>query len=224
MNSTFLDQLGNLPQLMPPDEHVAQAPRKFRKAETYLDPEQKVGPRGGNLENTSGSVEARRTSHNMEPEAQTGLPKLHRFEDTATAGLKNEQPWHRMAAFMLLAGRTNSEIGMAAGVTAQQVSFVRAQRWFQELMATLANVSGDEILGLLKAEAAASLEKLVVLRDNAESERIQLSAAQTLLEHAVGKPTQKIVSHTSHSVHATPEDEMRSIEEDLRVLRDRVKV
>jgi hypothetical protein len=44
-----------------------------------------------------------------------------------------------MAAYMLNAGRTNSEIAIAAGVKAGEVGVLRQQRWFQELCATIAD-------------------------------------------------------------------------------------
>lgn len=182
---------------------------------------QALGPRGGNLENPQQNPVWRQSKNNATIQPETGLPALHRFEDTAASGFKNEQPWHKMAAFMLLAGRTNSEIALAAGVHPNTVSILRAQRWFQELLATLANEAGQDILGLLASEAAASVEKLVTLRDTAESERVQLAAATTLLEHANGKAVQKVISHTSHSVYRSPEDELRAVEEELNALRNR---
>lgn len=179
-----------------------------------------TGPNGGNLNNPAQQPERRRQPLNVE--MKENGPGLHRgleFKDSAVAGLGNEQPWHRMAAFMLLAGRTNSEIGMAAGVGANMVSILRGQRWFQELLAVLANETGADITGLLASEAQASLNKLVELRDNAESERIQMSAALALLEHANGKPTQKIISSVSHTTHSSPSEEMDSINQQLAALR-----
>jgi hypothetical protein len=177
---------------------------------------EKVGPRGGNLNNPKQYPEARRSGFNGE------ITELHRFEkdhDSALCGIQNEQPWHRMAAYMLLAGRTNSEIAMAAGVVPTTVSLLRAQRWFQQLLATIANKAGDEIIGILQSEAAASVQKLVELRDCAESERVQLSAAQTLVEQAHGKPTQKILSHSSHTSYQSPKEELDEIQRELAALR-----
>lgn len=181
-----------------------------------------VGPRGGNLNNPAQYPHRRIANLNIELNA-AGTHTLHRFEkpDTAAPGRANEQPWHRMAAFMLLAGRTNSEIGLAANVEATTVSHLRSQRWFQELLAVLANEQGDDLIGLLQSEAAASLQKLCFLRDNAESERIQLAAAQTLFEQAHGKPTQKIISAVSHSVHRSPQEEMDEINQELKTLQAR---
>lgn len=184
-----------------------------------------LGPRGGQLDAPAHKADWRRAEHNAPPCPVTGLPGLHKhegsepeFKDSVTLGIKDEQPWHRMAAYMILAGRTNSEIAMAANVTPQTVSHLRAQRWFQQLLAVLANETGADITGLLASEAAASVEKLVFLRDNAESERVSLAAATSLLEHAHGKAVQKIVSHTSHTV-VPPQEEMAQLQQELEVLR-----
>lgn len=121
---------------------------------------------------------------------------------------------------MLLAGRTNSEIGLAAGVSPQSVSQLRANRWFQELLATLANHEGEPVLGLIRAESLASVEKLVSLRDFADSERVQLAAATTLLEHAQGKPTQRVLSVSATTTFSDEKSELENIQAELRAIRN----
>lgn len=183
----------------------------------------KVGPRGGDPINTPHNVQARIAPLNQNAQGMHRGPgkggvARDRSEGTYN-GIVNEAPWHTMAAYMLLAGRTNSEIAAAAGVGANHVSVLKAQRWFQEKLAILSNNEGEDILGLIKSETAASVAKLVELRDNAENERTQLTAANILLEQAVGKATQKIVSAVSHSVHKNPTDEMTAIQDELAALR-----
>lgn len=170
-----------------------------------------TGPQGGNVE--AHNAEWRRAD--FRPQEEFGL---HKFEDTAIPGRKNEQPWHRMAAYMLLSGHTNKEIAAAAGVGPGTVSQLRAQRWFQELLATLANDAGDAVLGLLEAEAVASLEKIVSLRDGAEDERIQLTAATTLIEHYKGKPHQTITQEIK-KVTQSPQEEYAALQKELLELR-----
>lgn len=177
--------------------------------------EQSLGPRGGNLENPLQHPERRRSDFNGAKET------LHRFspgDDSARCGLKNEQPWHRMAAFMLLAKRTNSEIAAAAGVTPEAVSLVRGQRWFQQLLGTLANDAGEEVIAVIQGEALASVERIIAIRDHAESDRVALSAATTLLEHATGKPVQKTVT-SSRPSHLTPQEEFTQIQEELAAMQ-----
>ena len=174
-----------------------------------------VGPNGGDLQ-------AHRAERRKEPFNGSIEHGLHRFvkeEDAAYRGLKNEMPWHRMAAYMLNAGRTNSEIAMSAGVSAGEVSTLRGQRWFQELCATIANNDGEEVLGALKAEALESIQKLAQLRDFAESESVQAACARTLLEQAHGKPLQKIVSDVTSRRTLSPREEMDELTQELAALR-----
>jgi len=180
-------------------------------------PTNKVGPCGGNLQNPATHPEWRTKS--FEGSISHGLHRFVQSEDKAYTGLKDEQPWHRMAAYMLNAGRTNSEIAMAAGVRPQEVGVLRQQRWFQELCATIANNDGEEILGALKAEALESINKLSSLRDFAESEAVQLSAARTLLEQAHGKPLQKIVSDVTSRRASSPREEFDQLTKELADLR-----
>lgn len=187
-----------------------------------------VGPRGGDLGNVNQYPERRTAMLNVNDSGVNGMPGLHRFQkaDTATMGTKNEQPWHRMAAFMLLAGRTNSEIAMAAGITPQTVCNLRAQRWFQDLLAVLANETGSDITGLLASEAQASLNKMIEVRDSTDDtvpERLRYQAARDIFELHHGKATQKIVSHTTHSssVGKSPAEEMQEIVDQLAALREK---
>lgn len=182
-----------------------------------------LGPGGGNLEAAFQHPEWRRAELNAEIDPESGLPQLHsvkEFREKALPGLQKEQPWHRLAAYMILARRTNSEIASAAGVTVQSVSNLRGQRWFQQLLATYANNDGEEIKACIKAEALASVQKLVSLRDFAENERVQLAAATTLLEHAEGKPTQKILSVSATTTFSNEKDELDAIQAELRAIKN----
>lgn len=180
------------------------------------------GPKGGNLNNPAQHPERRNASYNA---TDTGLHRSEGFRDTAGPGLKNEQPWHAMAAYMLLAGRTNSEIAMAAGVTPQSICTLRANRWFQEKLALLANEHGQDILGLLQGEAHASLQRMIEVRDaiyekpTIATERLAYQAAKDIFELAHGKATQTVISSVSHTTHSSPSEEMESINQQLNALR-----
>lgn len=175
-----------------------------------------VGPRGGKLDRAVQNPERRRAEFKGEAEST-----LHTFvpHDTSMPGLKNEQPWHRMAAYLIVAGISNKDIAEAAGVTTQSVSTLKAQTWFQELLATLSNKQGNAALAFVQGEALASVEKLVSLRDSAENENVQLNAAKTLLEQACGKPTQKILSVSATTSYSSPQEEAEEINLQLAALR-----
>ena len=183
----------------------------------------KLGPNGGNLERPINSHYRREPLNAVRKEDGTiGLhsSSTKEWKDTSVNGLQKEHPWHRMAGFMLLQGRTNSEIALAAGVTAQAVSNLRAQRWFQELLAVLANEQGQDIQGLMASEAAASVELLVGIRDDSDQPaRVRADVAKFLIEQTVGKPTQKIVTaRTSSTASADLHAEMEALQNEIRAL------
>lgn len=190
----------------------------------FLGIETKTGPNGGNLEKAV-QPEARRAHFNGPIDPATGLPGMHKLDDSefvdkAMIGRQKEPWWCPMAMFMLMAGKTNKEIAEASNVTPAAVSQIRAQRWFQEKYTTLVNENGQGIMGVIQSEALASVETLVALRDGADSDRVRLQAATTLLEHAKGKPVATVLSHTtSYKLYKTPEEEYAALQEELRHVR-----
>lgn len=186
----------------------------------------RLGPKGGDLDKPNGSA-ARSAGLKGGIDPATGLPGLHRFrtnekfQDTAAPGIACEQPWHRMAAFMLLAGRTNSEIAMAASVSADSVGNLRAQRWFQELLATLANEQGQDLQAAITTHAHDAINRLAEIAQGDLKEmgvRNVLAANLAIVEHAKGKATQTILSSVSHTTMEAAE-EMASIQQQLAALR-----
>lgn len=178
-----------------------------------------VGPRGGDVNNPNLAPEYRKSGFNGSIEH--GLHKFVDDEDVANVGIKNEKVWHRMAAFMVVAGRTDSEIAMSAGVKPMQVAILKQQRWFQELLATIANQDGEEVIGMLKSEVLASIVKLASLRDYSESDSVQAMCARTLIEQSEGKPVQKVITDNVHRRGQSPQEEMAAIHQELEMLKGR---
>lgn len=199
--------------MMPLDEALAVL--KLNSAK----PGNVVGPRGGDVNNPNLAPEFRKSGFNGSIEHG-----LHRYvdpKDVANRGIKDEKVWHRMAAYMIVAGRTDSEIGGSAGVKPGEVAILKQQRWFQELLATIANQDGEEITGMLKSEVLASIVKLSNLRDFAESESVQALCARTLIEQSEGKPVQKVISDNVHRRGQSPQEEMQAIYQELEMLKGR---
>jgi len=180
------------------------------------------GPNGGNL--LGGYHRERKIaslSAEIDPSGELGLHRFEKDDEIAAVGIKNEQPWHRMAAYLLVAGTSLEDVANAANVTKSQIQILKAQVWFQELLVTIANQQGRSVLGIIQGEAMSSVQKLVQLRDSAESERVQLAAAQVLLEQAHGKPVQKNLNISQSIRNLSPEEEMSEIEQELAALRAR---
>jgi len=180
------------------------------------------GPRGGNLDSPLHNPHRREAPYQPidMPDGGLGL-HIHpekQYRNAAAPGLQKEQSWHAMAVFMTLAGRTNVEIAAAAGVHPQSVSNLKTQLWFQQKLAIAENNAGEAYLGLIYGEAIASVQKVIAIRDESPSERLQLQAATWLAEQAHGKAVQKIETKVQHS-HASPADELANIEAELRNIR-----
>jgi hypothetical protein len=152
--------------------------------------------------------------------ADTGLHRKKGYVPTSTMGLQNEQPWMLMAAYMFAMKRTNSEVAVAAGVGVEAVKILRAQKWFQQRLAQIANNQGDEITAAFHAHALESVERIADIAQNSESERVRLAANQIIVEQAVGKPVQKTLTISgSMSSGLSPKEEYDRTQEELRVLR-----
>lgn len=192
MALSFSDQIQNL--------HI-----DVREVETEV-PVTSTGPRGGDLERT----DRPRKLQSLTADLIDGLPTLHRWNkpEVAAPGIAEEQPWHRMAAMMMVAGVPNKDIAAAAKVHVSTVSNLKSQRWFQELLAFLANEQGKDLMGVMKAEALQSFMTLVDLRDSSDDDRIRLAAADKILDRGLGKPVQSIMSDvTTRSVDPKTESE-----------------
>ena len=215
-------------ELLQKNEGVPQVPQETQRSvmSSILDKtttSEARGPNGGDLTNATYKPERRNAGLNAEI-GENGLPKLHRFDkpDAVEMGIKNEQPWHRLAAFMLLSGRTNSEIAMAAGREPSAVACLRTQRWFQELLAVLANEHGQDLQAAITSHAHDAINRIAeIANGDIETYGVRniLAASQLLLEQAKGKATQTVVSTVSHTTHASPSEEMESIQQQLAALR-----
>lgn len=182
-----------------------------------------LGPRGGDLDNPMYHPQWRRASHNGGV-SEDGVIGFHdpKSSDVAIPGLQKEQPWHRMAAVMLNRGFTNIEISQMAGVAPMTVSHLRAQRWFNELCVRLATDAGDALQARLDAEASQALENISQIANADAKEvgsRTKLAANIALLEHANGKPTQKIISVNAHTAYSSAQEEYAAIQSELEELR-----
>lgn len=196
------------------------------------DAPRRLGPRGGNLDDPRFHPENRNRALDapvVETRDGERIIGLHdpRAQDTTRAGLEREQPWHRMAAHMLNRGFTNMEVADAAGKSKEQVSILRAQRWFNELCAELAESKEKVIRARLDGYALESVEEIHKIAVNEEcdsdgkplvSARVRLAAHTTLLEHSQGRPTQKVLSVSATTQFSSEREEYQSVLEELKSL------
>lgn len=118
-------------------------------------------------------------------------------------GINRERPEHVLMCYMQASGKTIVEIAEATGYSVGSVRLVQRQPWFRKrFLAITAAQGGDAVSAFLKGETMASLEVLVKVRDDNVAERphVSAAAANSILDRALGKPTQHIESDVTHSV------------------------
>lgn len=124
--------------------------------------------------------------------------------ETIPAGriaFKKEKPEHRLMLWLALQGHNNKEIAAITGYTAWAVGQIRRQPWFLRAFTDLSTAMGrDAVETFLQGEIVPTLQKLVDLRDNAESEAVRKSACDAILDRIRGKPTVHVKSEHSGQV------------------------
>lgn len=148
---------------------------------------------------------------------QKHLPEFHDTTKDPKYEVKNEKPWHRILAYMLLQGTSQSACADYFGKSTLHISQVKKQPWFQKLLAELADLNfQSDVLGLLQSEAITAIATLSDLAQNAESETVKRSAASTLLENFLKhKPEPKPKESKS------PQQELDELNAELRALESK---
>lgn len=194
---------------------------------------ERKGPRGGRIDNPVYHPENRNralTAPIVETKEGERIIGLHdpRVEDTTRPGIEREQPWHRMAAHMLNRGFTNIEVADAADVNPGTVSTLRAQRWFNELCAELSSDKEKTIRARLDGYGLEAVEAIHAIATDASVDdkgnplipaRVKLTAHTTLLEQAIGRPTQKILSVSATTSFSSEREEYDAIMQELQTIR-----
>lgn len=190
-----------------------------------------VGPRGGDL-NRPEYCRERRESHAQSHLLDSGELALHRFEPDAVAkqGLKNEQSWHRVAAWMLATTDASlADVAKAAGVNYETVGVLNSQLWFQELKATFASEVGRSIGERFRQESEKCLDTMIALRDNDErddnnrplvSPATKAKICTDIIEQAHGKAVQKIISVSATTTFSSEQEEVEALKAKLQAIRD----
>ena len=139
--------------------------------------------------------------------------------------IKKEQPEHRIILWLRLRAHSVKEIAALVNYGESQVRQVCAQPWFLDAFCRLSSEVGkDAVDTMLEGEVVPSINRLVQLRDNAESDAVRRQAAVDILDRIRGKPTQKIETKSTGSMQVTVFDAAKLMEESKRnqeILRSR---
>jgi hypothetical protein len=129
-----------------------------------------------------------------------------------------EQPWHRGAAFMVAHGVQITKIGKAFGKTAQCVSNLMRNKFFQDMVREEMAASQRDIRALFRDELINNLEVLKTIRDDpGELATPRIMSIKEINDRALGRPVQPI--ETSEVVHsADPVEECERLEREIKAL------
>lgn len=135
----------------------------------------------------------------------------------------HEKPWHRAVVYLVIKGLTNREIAERFGKTEPWISQLTRQPWFKNrVVQELKEAGGDLVETILQSQVIPSIEKVIELRDGANSEAIQMRAASEILDRFMGKPTQKIEQRVSGTYkHATVSVE--EVDRELEMVNSQLK-
>jgi len=172
---------------------------------------------------------------------QEGIRPLANADERKGIKIDKENSRHRVLVYLFaqggsaknvfqqLGGRWDDEKNSAVSGTGeysyQHLLNIRRQPWFQnELLEVIAENGSPLIEARLKLEMMASLETLIEIRDNTEEKgATRVTAANSLLDRYLGKPTQKVETVVPASV-ANYEAEREELEETKKRLLEEIKV
>lgn len=132
-----------------------------------------------------------------------------------------EQPHHRMMVYLHASGAKATDIAEQTGYTSTYVAQVLRQPWARSRLVQILKECGkDRVKHFLTHEVAPSLEVLREIRDNRSAkEASRLTAANSILDRALGKPT---VHVESDNTNRNVPDDMARIDQELKSLKQQI--
>ena len=138
---------------------------------------------------------------------------------------KKERPEHRQMLWLRLNGHNVKETASITGYTPQAVSSICKQPWFREAFVKISTQMGkDSVENFLNGEIIPTLERLVYLRDHAESDAVKKASCDSILDRIRGKPVAKVETKHSGSIDTTVYDGERlrdELQRNAEILRSR---
>jgi hypothetical protein len=117
--------------------------------------------------------------------------------------LNREQPVHVLMCYMLASGKTPKEVAEATGYAEASVKLIAKQPWFRKRFLRITSEAGkNQVESFLAGETLSSLETLVLIRDSDKAPgATRIAAANSILDRALGKPTQKVETENHNYTH-----------------------
>lgn len=155
----------------------------------------------GDNEYLEAALEAPSLDSNLESNKELARADGSLFNARAPRYINQRETWqHRVIAFLKAEGYTNKEIADRTGYSALVIGNIIRQPCIVELIRQELSKAGRSALSnvLSEEEAIKSIEKLIELRNGAESQEVQRKAANDHLNRIYGCPNQSI-THTQQT-------------------------
>lgn len=136
--------------------------------------------------------------------------------------IKGEKPEHRLLVFLRASGKTRRECAELLNWSYNWVCQVERQPWFRQKFIEVVEEQGKDVVqSFLQGEVLTSIETLVEIRDD-ESQKGQtrVSAANSILDRALGKPTQHVETE-NRNISVSQED--AALQREIQSLEERLK-
>ena len=138
-------------------------------------------------------------------------------------GYKREKPEHRLMLWHRLNGHNVKETAILTGYSAQTVSQVCKQPWFQEAFCKMTTEMGkDAVETFLEGEVLPALQRTVAIAIGGETDAVRLAANRELLNRYLGKSTVKVESKVTGQVDSVVYD-IAALREEERKLNEQLK-
>jgi predicted transcriptional regulator len=122
---------------------------------------------------------------------------------TSNASLSSDTPRMRLVAWLTAQGKSRTEIANILDVSPATVTNTLKHPSCKALVKSIIDEIGqDAVKTFLQTEVLSSLETLVAIRDSDEKGQVRIAAANSILDRALGKPTQHIESSDAKSSEA----------------------
>ena len=130
--------------------------------------------------------------------------------------IQNEKPIYRTMAYMFLKGATQAEVAETTGYSAQQISKIYNQRFFQDTIVQLSQMLGSEdVQSFIKGTGFEVAVQMKILATTAESESVRFRASQDLLDRVLGKAVNRNMNFQTSKDFSTPEEEVKALEDEI---------
>lgn len=132
-----------------------------------------------------------------------------------------EQPWHKTACVLYIAGRTYGEIAELLDLEQAIIGMAIRTPWCQEYIARILEEQSREPLELLKNAQIGVIQGMIdMFNDTKVSPTVRMGIGKDILDRTLGKPLQRVETSNAAPKSEDPVAEAERLEQESKRLRD----